>query len=125
MVDADDNCPADLQQTFLNFLNELDLGVSVGFIASNREYEAWFIACGEQLRLHKMVRGDALSHPEPETVRDAKGHFNRYILLDEYDYSETIEQEKFSAQIDLQTVHAACRSFRKLHKEVDRLTEPR
>ncbi|AZQ69132.1 DUF4276 family protein [Silicimonas algicola] len=121
LLDADDDCPKDLQDKFQIYIEEIGIDVPVAFVAANREYEAWFICCAEDLRHHKLILNNAQNHQNAETVRDAKGHFERHVMVPEASYSETIEQEKFSAIINLDNVGVACRSFQKLCKEIERL----
>jgi hypothetical protein len=122
LADADDDCPADAHQCFEKFRNDNRLRFEVGFVLAKREYESWFISGAEFLRAHSSVNEGAQSHPNPEAIRDAKGYFEREILLPNVKYAETVDQEKFSALIDLKQTHKTCRSFRKLQAEVDRLT---
>lgn len=122
IADADDDCPADLQEKFMDFYNEHGFNFPVSFILANKEYEAWMIACGENMRNHGWVRDDAPSHDNPENIRDAKGFFCREILVEEKIYSETVDQIKFTAQIDLRVTFEKCRSFRKFVKEIGDLS---
>ncbi|WP_140847812.1 DUF4276 family protein [Paracoccus sp. FO-3] len=121
VADADDDCPAEMHGRFIEFCNQNGFNFPVSFVLANREYEAWFIACGENMRAHEWVRNDAPSHDQAETIRGAKGFFDREILIEGRTYSETVDQSKFTAQIDLSVVRGRCRSFRKLLAEVERL----
>lgn len=118
LVDADDDCPAELSARFRSFAERVNVGVPVSFVAANREYESWFIACAEQMREHQFVKNDARSHPSPETIRDAKGYLVREILKPNQTYSETIDQDKLTHAIKLDCVIERSRSFRKLEKEI-------
>lgn len=121
IIDSDDDCPFDLYSSFILFKNARTFQVPVCFVSAKMEYEAWFISCAEQMRAHRTVRDDAESHPDPENVRDAKGYFNREILIDGVNYSETIDQVKYSSIIDISCVYDKCRSFKKIYKEVDEI----
>lgn len=111
LVDSDDDCPMDLHAKFEAFCAQEAFDIPVAMIAANREYEAWFIACGESLRGRHSVRHDAVDHPAPETVRGAKEFFQNEILVRGANYSETLDQEKYSAIIDIHKVYLACRSL--------------
>ncbi len=121
IIDSDDDCPLSLYSRFVSFKNKRTFLVPVSFVSPKMEYEAWFISCAEHMRTHKTVRDDAESHPNPENVRDAKGYFNREILIDSVNYSETVDQVKYSSILDINCVYNKCRSFRKICKEIDEI----
>lgn len=122
IADSDDDCPLELNQQFCDFCVNKSIDFPVSFVLAHREYEAWFISCGEEMRGHAAIKLDAPSHDYPETIRGAKGFFNREILIDGYVYSETVDQAKFTNSIDLEVASLKCRSFRKLIKEIENLT---
>lgn len=125
LADADDDCPVDMQAKFLDFVDGNPSKYPVSFVLANREYEAWMIACGESMREHEAVRDDACSHAQPESVRGAKGYFEREILREGIKYSESVDQAKFSAKIDINLVAERCRSFRKLVSEIGKAIQIR
>jgi hypothetical protein len=84
-------------------------------VAVTREYEAWFISAIESLKGVRGVSHDALSHPEPESVRDAKGALEERMIQGSF-YSPTVDQAAFTAQVDLAEIHRRCRSFRRMVK---------
>ena len=118
VADADDDCPANSHEEFLAFRQAHQFNVNVSFVLATKEYEAWMIACGEQMREHREIRDDAASHPQPESVSGAKGYFERNILLPERTYSETVDQAKFTNLIEIDVTSSSCRSFRKLISEI-------
>jgi hypothetical protein len=115
-ADADDDCPVHLQSKFKLFSKNMKVLIPTFLISPNKEYEAWFIACAEKMRCHQMVRSDASSHPDPESVRDAKGYFDREVLIPTAHYSETVDQAKFSSVIDFDCLLQTSRSFKKLYE---------
>ncbi|MGR3641492.1 DUF4276 family protein [Alterinioella nitratireducens] len=122
IADSDDDCPVEMHDTFIEFCNFRDFQFPVAFVLAQREYEAWLISCGEEMRAHDSIRDDAPSHDQPEEIGGAKGFFGRRILEEGRCYSETVDQAKFTALLNLDTVKAKCRSFRKLVAEISRLT---
>jgi len=67
-----------------------------------REYEAWFLASAEGFRGHSRVKPDAIYANDPELIRDAKGAFEKHVLLDGEIYRETVDQVRFTALMDLE-----------------------
>ena len=65
---------------------------------AQREYEAWFLG------------GWTPPHPQPESIRDAKGAMDRLLA----GYTPTVDQASLSASLDLAAAHRHCRSFRRL-----------
>jgi len=84
-------------------------------VAVTREYEAWFISAVESLRKVRGISPVAISHPTPETVRNAKGVLQACMTPGSY-YSPTVDQAALTARVDLAEVHRRCRSFRKMVK---------
>ncbi|MGD0009774.1 MAG: DUF4276 family protein [Terriglobia bacterium] len=84
-------------------------------VAVTREYEAWFISAIESLRGVRGISRVAISHPTPETVRNAKGALQARMVPGSF-YSPTVDQAALTAQVDLAEVHKRCRSFRKMVK---------
>jgi hypothetical protein len=84
-------------------------------VAITREYEAWFISAAESLRGVRGISPAAISHPAPETVRDAKGVLEACMVPGAF-YSPTVDQAALTAHVDLAEVHRRCRSFRKMVK---------
>lgn len=121
VADADDDCPLLMSSRFRQFCERHNFDFPVGFVLANKEYETWFISSGESMRAHQWVRGNASSHPRPEEVRGAKEFFRNRILIDGKSYSETVDQVKYTAMIELDLVTERCRSFRKLVKELGEL----
>lgn len=124
LVDSDDDCPVVLQRKFMKFFGRGNYRVPVSFVLPKREYEAWFISCVEHMRTHPSVRDDAISHPDPESLRDAKGFFSKDVLIDGVNYSETIDQVRYSSIINVECVFERCRSFQKFCNEVGRILAP-
>ena len=113
LFDADDDCPAELAPTLLEWAREAAGGKSCVIVMANREYEAWFLASIEALRGKAGVLPGATSHADPEVPRDAKGELERRMRPGA-SYSPTVDQPAMTARIDLESAYRRCRSFRKL-----------
>jgi hypothetical protein len=115
VFDADDDCPVTLASRVYNRI--CTLGVPVSVIVAEREFEAWFLESPETIRHHPNIRDDALRPENPELIRDAKGYFERHVLIEECKYSETIDQIKYSHALDIVNTRSS-KSFDKLVREL-------
>jgi hypothetical protein len=115
LFDSDDDCPKDLAPVLQGWAQAEAAPLPCAVVMAHREYEAWFLATVESLRGKRGIRDDALSHPQPEVPRDAKGQLETRMLPGR-SYSETMDQAALTAQFDLAIAHARCRSFRHIVK---------
>lgn len=113
VFDADDDCPKELAPTIQRWAEEVSQGVPCVVVMANREYEAWILASIEEMRGHRSIKADAVSHPEPEDPRNAKGALED-CMVPGASYSETVDQAALTARISLKKAYAASRSFRRL-----------
>lgn len=118
LLDADDDCPAELGPRVLERAREVVPHRAVSVVLAKREYEAWFLAAVDSLHGQ---RGLAFARPlelDPESQRDAKGWLGARMAGGRY--RETTDQPAFSALMDLGMAREASRSFRKLCDEWSR-----
>lgn len=119
LLDADDDCPAQLGRNILARAQEVLPNRSVSVVLANREFEAWFIGAARSLNGHRgLVAGDADLNVAAEGPRDAKGWLRQRMASGTY--GETTDQPAFAAKMDLQEALDRCRSFRKLCREWDK-----
>lgn len=118
LLDADDDCPADLGASVLKRAQEVAPHRRVSVVLANREFESWFIAAAASL---DGVRGFTAPNQlvDAETPRNAKGWIEKHM---EGSYSEILDQPGFTHKLDLQQAFDGCRSFRKLCSEWDKNT---
>ena len=115
VLDADDDCPKRCAPWLLEKGKELLGGrADWSVVLANREYEAWFLA-GIRGLLGELAEPLVPIPHDVESVRDAKGLLERALGIR---YSETIDQAPFSARFDLADALQACRSLRKLRKDL-------
>jgi hypothetical protein len=120
LFDADDDCPKEEAPKLLRWAEEAAAPSPCALIMAKREYEAWFLG---NLEVLLEARGIEPAHPyenDPETKRDARGELESRFGSDFY-YVEKEDQPSLTALTDWALVHARCRSFRKMTKEVRRL----
>lgn len=115
LLDADDDCPADLGRRVLERAQAHVPHRRVSVVLANREYEAWFIAGAESLDGQRGFSFDPQDVIDAERPRDAKGWMKARMAGGAY--RETTDQAAFSARVDLQQAFDHSRSFRKLCSE--------
>lgn len=120
LFDADDDCPAEVGPILLARAEEAARDVPVALVLANREYEAWFLATLPSLRGKCGVASDAEVVENPEAIRGAKQRLQRAMASRSY-YSETVDQPRMSAALDLALARAESPSFDKLCRDIERL----
>ena len=120
VLDADLDCPAEMGPRLVETARKLRPDVTFGVVLPKHEYEAWFLASLESLHEEK-EEGRLQEYDDPESIRDPKREVSR-ILFPNGRYSETVDQAKLTAKLDLQQAQRT-RSFTKLVKEVHRLLD--
>lgn len=120
IFDSDDECPATVGPAIQQWAQTEAGQIVCQVVLANREYEAWFIGAIESLRDFRGIRGDAMSHPSPETVRDCKGALEQRMIAGN-SYAPSVDQAAFTAQLDFKVAHQTCRSFRRMTAAFGRL----
>jgi len=121
LLDADDDCPAELGPELLNREFDWVRPASAAVVIAKSEYESWFVACADSLsRKGKMrtVPGDSVP-VNPESIRDAKKWIGN--CMHGGNYSPTRDQASLSAALDIELARSRSDSFDKLCREVQRL----
>jgi hypothetical protein len=113
IFDADDDCPKALAQELEKWAQEAAGERPCAVVLANREYEAWLLASIETLRGKAGILPEAVSHPDPESPRDAKGELEQRMPQGA-SYSPSVDQAPLTAHLDLESAYRRCRSFRKL-----------
>lgn len=120
LFDSDDDCPATIGPLIQGWAQTEAGEILCQVVLAKREYEAWFIAAIESFRNFRGIRGDAISHPEPEAVRDCKGALEDRMTRGS-SYAPSVDQAAFTAKLDLRAAYQACRSFRRIASAFGRL----
>ncbi len=115
LLDADDDCPAQLGPELLSKISRPDLPASV--IIAKREYEAWFLAGAQSLRKNRRISSHAVAPMNPEGIRGAKEYLEQHLFAKGQVYSETVDQEALTAVLDLTAARNAP-SFDKLCRDL-------
>lgn len=110
LFDSDKDCPRELAAEVQAWAHSEARGIPCEVVIAHCEYEAWFLASLESLRGRSGIRADAVSPPDPESIRGAKEKLNAYMAS----YLPVHDQAALSAVFDLSSAYRACRSFRRL-----------
>lgn len=119
VLDADDDCPAELGPDLARRVEMVAAGKPFAVVLAKRELEAWFLGAKESLRGQRGIRMDAVPPASPEAIRGAKEALSRNMVGQRY--LEVDDQPALAAAMDLEAAQRRCASFDKLMREVTRL----
>lgn len=119
LLDADDDCPAELGPALLRRACSARSDRAIGLVLANREYEAWFLAAMASLSGRHGLPPDCQSPTDPEGIRGAKEWLSARLPRGRR-YRETVDQPAFTAIFDLRQARSAD-SFDKCYREIARL----
>lgn len=122
LVDADDDCAAELGPQLLARAQERRPGHPISVVVAVKEFEAWFLAAAASLAGRRGLPPDLTPPPQPEGIRDAKGWLQGQ-RIDGLAYSPTVDQPALAATLDLDLARANSPSFDKLWRETERLLQ--
>ncbi|WP_281193168.1 DUF4276 family protein [Hydrogenophaga palleronii] len=119
ILDADDDCPVQLQNSISSRINNLGIPINPSVIIPNREFESWFIASAEKLHGCRGFSLDPdMTLSDPDSPRNAKGWIGKQMAGG---YHEVTDQPAFCAQLSLETSFEKSRSFQKMVNESIRM----
>ena len=116
LVDADSDCPGELGPGLTEWAHAAGTRQDISCVVIKIEFETWFAATAESLTKYlDLLEGDP---PEdPEGAKAGKGWIKNRFRRGEY--SETADQPRMTALMDLQTCRARSPSFDKLCRELE------
>ena len=115
LLDADDDCPAELASGLLRFAEHSRPDCSIRVVLAKAEYESWFLAAAS-LAGHRGIDEAASPPPDSEAIRDAKGWLSARMPPGR-SYRETLHQAALTARFDLDSARAAP-SFDKMWRDL-------
>lgn len=119
ILDADDDCPAQMSERFFEILRNSLPHVEVAVVFAKREYEAWFIAAFTSLEKHCDIRPGTVIPPEDaEAIRGAKEWLSKHLKRR---YRETIDQPAFTRIFNLDEARERSPSFKKLWRDIEKI----
>jgi hypothetical protein len=116
LLDADDDCPAQLAPVLLDRARAVtNLPVSV--VLAVREIEAWFLGGIESLRGSRGISADAAWEGDPERPRGAKGRVE--AMMGGRGYLGPVDQPALMAKLDIDAARLRCPSLDKLLRDLE------
>ncbi|GAG17177.1 unnamed protein product [marine sediment metagenome] len=122
LIDADKDPPCILGPELLASAREVDVRADVSCVLANIEYETWFVAAAKSLHELLKLPPDTQIPEDPETRRLGKAWINDHFRGTKY--SETIDQPRMTALMDLSRCRARSPSFDKLCRELEKRIGP-
>ncbi|MFC1429200.1 DUF4276 family protein [Streptacidiphilus sp. N1-3] len=120
LIDADDDCPADLGPSLLRRAEDTRPDRRVSVVLANREFEAWFLAAAPSLG-GRAGLPQGLAVPENrETLRDCKSWLTHH-RTDRGKYSPRIDQGALASAFDIDLARINSPSFDKFCRDVSYL----
>jgi Domain of unknown function (DUF4276) len=116
LIDADDDCPATLGPTMLQWASAARIDIPIAVVLAKREFEAWFLASAASLQGQYGSPPDLQPPPDPEGIRDAKGWIGKRMPHGQ-PYREVLHQVAFTKTFDL-TLARAADSFDKFQRDI-------
>lgn len=120
LLDADDDCAAELGPELLQRAVTARPDVPVSVVVAVREFEGWFLASAPSLAGHRGLPQVLESPVDPEAIRNAKGWLQDR-RTDGLSYSPTVDQPALTAVFDMDLARSVSPSFDKLCREIERL----
>jgi hypothetical protein len=120
LLDADDDCPAELGPALLARAQAARPDKSVAVVLPKREFEAWFIASASSLGGHCGLPHGLEIPGDPEAIRDAKGWIEDR-RTDGLQYSPTVDQALLGSAFDIDLARKTAPSLDKFCREVEAL----
>lgn len=120
VLDADDDCPADLGPDLLVRAHVIRSDIPVSVVLANREFEAWFLASASSLAGSRGFPDNLAPPEDPESIRDAKGWLTRKRAAGR-PYKPTVDQAPLASIFDMKQAREGAPSFAKFCREVEAL----
>jgi hypothetical protein len=119
LLDADDDCPAELVAELLPRAQGAS-ALPARIVFPKIEMEAWILAAIESVRGQRGIRDDASCPADPEAVRDAKGALSAR-MIGTRGYVATDDQPALLDGLDLNLLAERSSSFAKLQRDLSSL----
>lgn len=100
LLDADDDCPAELAPALLNRAQSARPDRRVSVVLAKREFEAWFLASAQSLAGRFSFPADMEAPDDPEGVRGAKEWLSRHRPAG-HPSKETVDQAALASAFDI------------------------
>lgn len=114
LLDADDDCPAQLGPRLLAQAQSVDRRLRIAVILAVREFESWFLAAADSIAGSRGLSRSLAAPQSLEAIRDAKGWLTQHMGRR---YSPTVDQAALTAGMDIQCAMERSASFAKLVRD--------
>lgn len=115
LVDSEGACPKDLAPTLLSWAKEARSDANISCVLPHPMFETWFAAAAVSLRGINGLPVDLAEPDDPEGQGLGKAWLRRQLRRK---YSETFDQPRFAARIDVTRCRQRSPSFDKLCREL-------
>lgn len=114
MLDADEDCAADLGARLVERIHQIRSDIPSLVVLPTLEFETWFVAAAESLEgvLGAVSPADIPENPEESRAR------KRWIQSRLPHYSETVDQPRMTAAMDIELATRRSRSFARLRERL-------
>lgn len=116
LLDANTDVPCALAPSLLQTANDCRADQDIACVLPNVEYETWFVAAAASLGEHLDLSKDRALPETPEDLRLGKAWIQQRF---KGRYSETVDQPKLTARMDLYGCRTQSPSFDKLCRELE------
>jgi Domain of unknown function (DUF4276) len=123
LLDADDDCPAELGPELLGRARAARSDVLISVVLANREFEAWFLAAAESLAGSHGFPVGLSAPPDPEKIGGAKEWLTNR-RAGSRSYKPTVDQAPLAPIFDLKLARSGSPPFDKFCREVQSLLTP-
>ena len=120
LVDADDDCPAELGAGLLKRAQAARPDIPVRVVLAKSEFETWFVAAAPSLAGANGFPDGLADPPDPEGIRGAK-EWLRDHRSGNSTYQPTVDQPLLTSVFDLDLARAKSPSFAKFCRDVESL----
>lgn len=117
LLDADKDPACTCGPQLMLWMQEGRLGVRMACVLAVMEYETWFVAAAESLSEYLQFSVKELPD-NPEELRLGKGWIKKHYINSKY--SETLDQPRMTAAMDLHKCRQRSPSFDKLCRELEK-----
>lgn len=117
LLDADEDCPRELAPQIMIAARDAAGSCQTAVVLAKEEYETWFVAAAASLARHLNLTEEPPALPEQQ--RCGKAWISQRIRASRY--SETVDQVRLTAEMDLHMCRQRSPSFDKLCRVFEEL----
>jgi hypothetical protein len=117
LLDAEADPPCLKGPELLGYARDARPDIDIVCVLANIEYETWFVAAADSLCEYLIIPPTEKTPEDPESSRCGKGWIKRHFIGN---YSESLDQPRMTARMDLSACRTRSPSFDKLCRELER-----